>query len=65
MSDCEKKGITLSNTKQLPQFNRMEWKELVALERHRLKKKVRLDDGYKKAVEERIKEINRAYKKLI
>ena len=64
VSDCEKQGITLNTTKRLQQFSEKEWKELVSLERDRLKVKVEIDSKYEKQIKEIIQRFKTIYESL-
>ncbi len=63
VSDCEKQGITLSKVKPLMQFSK-DWKELVSLDRPRLKKKIEILKDYKYKVDKEERKIYLIYADL-
>jgi argininosuccinate lyase len=65
VSDCQEKGIVLSQAKPLPQFTDKEWKEAVSLERPRLMRIVRLDPSCGKKLDSLEKRIAKAYEILL
>jgi len=64
VSDCEQKGTTLSNVKPLSKFSEKEWKEVVSLERGRLKKKIVVDNKYEEQIETLVQEFKTIYESL-
>jgi argininosuccinate lyase len=65
VTDCQEKGITLSQAKPLPQFNEKEWEEAVSLDRPRLNRIVKLDASYGKKLDSLEMRIAKAYEDLL
>ncbi len=65
VKDCEGQGIGLSNTAAFPEFSRKEWEDAVSLKRSRLERKVVVDKGYGKMLDDEEARIEKAYQNLI
>jgi argininosuccinate lyase len=63
--DCQKKGIYLSQTKPLEQFNAVEWKEITSLKRKRLEVSPAIHLSIEKQIDSLSSNIQRKYSSLI
>jgi len=65
VTDCQTKGITLSQAGRIPQLNEAEWALAISLERPRLARTVKIDGNAGKALDRMEKRIAKAYEALL
>ena len=65
VSECKKKGVTLSEAEPLAMFSKEEWDEATSLDRPRLVRKVSVSVACGRALDSKEKMIAKAYANLL